>query len=350
VPPRAIARAALAAALAVATLCLPAGWAAEGEGVTFVEDFDAAMLAAQQNRRNLVLYFSASWCQWCRKMDVTTFADRRVAGLAGQFIWVKIDTDRQNELAAQFDAKALPTVAVINADGEVIASRSGYMTTDQLLTLLRGDPNKTASGAAASLEKAMAQLGARLTAATQPSDNKSAVMDVVTALAGAGYGTRLKAIEALSKAGVPAWDGLLLCLSDERLAVRAAAGDALAGITSAGIEFDAFAAPADRAKQIGQWQTWIAANRDKKPVPASAPASAPASGPASGPASRPAASSAGSKNVYENRLWPWHGHPAWGPRGLAHASQGRLGPVSRGITTGGTPMPRFHTRSKGAPK
>lgn len=292
-PPHAIVRTVLAATLAVATLCVPAGWAAEGEGVSFVEDFDAAMLAAGQNRRNLVLYFSASWCQWCRKMDVTTFADRRVGGLAGQFIWVKIDADRQNELAARFDAKALPSIVVINADGEVIASHSGYMTTDQLLTLLRGDPNKTASGAAASLAKAVAQLGAKLTATTMPADKKAAVLDVVNPLAGAGHGTRLKAIDALSKAGAPAWDGLLLCLSDEQLAVRAVAGDALASITSAGIEFDAFAAPADRAKQIDQWQTWIAANRDKKPVPTSVPTSAPASA----PTSQPAASLAGPKGA-----------------------------------------------------
>jgi len=285
-PPRVLLGVVLAAALAAAAVCVSAGRAAEGEGVSFTEDFNAAVLAAGQTRRSLVLYFSASWCQWCRKMDVTTFADRRVGGLAGQFIWVKIDADRQSELAARFDAKALPSIVVINADGEIIASRGGYMTTDQLLTLLRGDPSKTASGAAVSLAQAMAQLGARLTAATTPLDKKVAVLDVVNPLAGAGYGTRIKAIDALSKAGAPAWDGLLLCMSDDQLAVRAAAGEALASITSASIEFDAFAAPADRAKQIDRWRTWIAANRDKKPGPTSAPTSRPA-----------AASLAGSKGA-----------------------------------------------------
>jgi len=267
--------AALVAAGALATVFAPPAIADDTQSVRFVDDYDAALLAAGKSGRKVVLYFSASWCQWCRKMDVTTFADRRVAGLARQFVWVKVDAERQRELAARFGAGALPSIVVVNSDGEVLTIRGGYMTADQLLALLRVDPDKTASGAAEAVAKAAAALGKKLSDAASDSDKKAAVLSVVNPLAKAGPGTRQKALDAITSAGAPAWDGLLLCLSQKHLAVRAAAADMLSAATLAEIEFDTFAPPARRSEQIAQWKTWIDANRDTKPEPPS-PTSQPA--------------------------------------------------------------------------
>ena len=60
---------------------------------------------------------------------------------------------------------------------------------------------------------------------------------------------------------------LLVLMVDSRLAVRAAAGEALPHLTGAGLEFDPFADVTVRRAQINQWTGWL---DEPKPNPRTA--------------------------------------------------------------------------------
>jgi thiol-disulfide isomerase/thioredoxin len=86
---------ALLAATSVADAAVPV------RSIEFHRSIEEARKAAKAERPAVIL-FGASWCAWCRKMDVDTLADPKVTTIAGQFLWVKVDVDKDQELATRF--------------------------------------------------------------------------------------------------------------------------------------------------------------------------------------------------------------------------------------------------------
>lgn len=75
----------------------------------------------------VVLVFGASWCSWCHKLENDTLTDPKVATVAGQFAWVKIDIDHDHELAARYGVEGVPVTVVLDKQGHVLGKTAGYM-------------------------------------------------------------------------------------------------------------------------------------------------------------------------------------------------------------------------------
>ena len=258
----------LPATAAVLLALLPA-WAADEGEIKFQENVEAAWRLAKADNLPTAIYFNATWCQWCRKMSVSTFPDPKVLALASKMVWAKVDIDKEPDIAAMFGVEGVPAVAMVNAEGELVAMQSGYMTAEQLVKFLNDGLGKLSSGT--SLPGMIEKMKAAAGASTQPADYKAALEGSIERLAQPDRAGRTPLLEAIRQLGPGAWEPLSEYLGDSRLAVRSAAVEALAFATGAGLPFDPFAAPERRRDQAQAWRKWIGQNKVRH---ATAPAAA----------------------------------------------------------------------------
>ena len=109
---------------------------------------DGVALGKQRNKKVFVNFF-ADWCTYCKQMDSETFTDSAVgAYLNKNFIPVRVDADREAQVAAKYHVQGLPVTTFIGEDGVLIGSQSGFIGPDQMVPLLRfiqSDSYKTMS-------------------------------------------------------------------------------------------------------------------------------------------------------------------------------------------------------------
>jgi putative thioredoxin len=115
-------------------------------------DFDAAVLQ-KSHQTPVVVDFWAPWCGPCRAL--APVLERLVGQRGGEVLLAKVNTDEEQELAAQYGIQALPTVIAFK-DGKAVLSFEGMLPEHQLADFLNrivpSQSDRTAREAAA-LEK-----------------------------------------------------------------------------------------------------------------------------------------------------------------------------------------------------
>lgn len=112
--------------------------------IAWLDDYDAALDRAAAEGKLVVIDFFATWCGPCTLMEHTTFADEEVRRRMRDFVPLKVDVDRQRDLAAMYDVQSLPTTAVVLPDGRPIAGALGYLDATRFLDVLSGARRDTA--------------------------------------------------------------------------------------------------------------------------------------------------------------------------------------------------------------
>ena len=74
-----------------------------------------------------VLKFHATWCQPCKALSKTI----EEAGDLGIEI-ESIDVDQEPELARKYNVRSVPTMVIVDEDGEVLRYQTGSMSSAQL--------------------------------------------------------------------------------------------------------------------------------------------------------------------------------------------------------------------------
>ena len=91
--------------------------------------FDEAVKKARAAKKPIMVDFWADWCNWCHRLDQTTYVDPLVVKLAEEFIAVKVDTERgrkNQEIALRYNVSTLPTIAFISPGGRQILRLDGF--------------------------------------------------------------------------------------------------------------------------------------------------------------------------------------------------------------------------------
>jgi thioredoxin-like negative regulator of GroEL len=237
-------RATIAVGALALLICQRAG------AVDFHESIEAAR-ASDTEQRPIVVSFGAAWCGWCRKMEAVTFQSPEVEEIAGKFLWVKVDVDEQKELAARFRAHGLPHTVVLDSKGRTIGAVGGYLPPERFVRFLTQSVTNPLPGV-----HQIDDLLEQLEQSETDDETRQVVTDLVTLVARPNREGRAEVLDAFKRRKSAVHSVLLDLLSDERLAIRAAAGQSLKHCLGAGMTFDPFADPATRAAQLAAWRKW----------------------------------------------------------------------------------------------
>ncbi len=136
-----------------------------GDGIAWRTDYKAALAEAKKDGKLVVADFFATWCGPCKVMDRTTFADARVQKRMRDFIPLKIDVDRQHDVAQLYGIQGMPTTAVLLASGEPITGAAGYLDAATYLDLLDAATDPEAIARARRLPRSASKASSRLRSA-----------------------------------------------------------------------------------------------------------------------------------------------------------------------------------------
>ena len=134
---------------------------------------DRARIAALKTNQPLLIEFWAVWCENCREMDRDVYADERVAAAMAKVIPVRVDIDRNPEIARKYAVSGTPTLVLADSYGNPLFRYTGALPRDRMMQLLQALPgdvgtvNRLSAALARDKEDAaaLAALGSELRAA-----------------------------------------------------------------------------------------------------------------------------------------------------------------------------------------
>lgn len=98
--------------------------------------WDAGLADAHRTGKRIVVEFGATWCRPCRELERKTLSRPSVVRALRAFVTVHVDVDAEPDRAKRWFVGALPTLAVMTADEELVALLPGYVTPRQMLAWL----------------------------------------------------------------------------------------------------------------------------------------------------------------------------------------------------------------------
>ncbi|GLR17806.1 thioredoxin family protein [Portibacter lacus] len=114
------------------------GFGQAQQSISFYENaFDEALLVAEKEGKDIFLDTYAPWCKPCKKME-KVFRNKNVAKFYNQhFINVRVNVDlfKGKELAKKYGIVFLPTMLIMDANGNVKQRIDGVMNPDQMLQI-----------------------------------------------------------------------------------------------------------------------------------------------------------------------------------------------------------------------
>jgi len=103
------------------------------------KDFDQERLKNENKitaneKKMLIIDFYATWCGPCKAM--APVMDKMEGKYGDKFEFTRIDVDREQELAAQYNIEAIPTLVILSPSNEVIARIEGFKNVDEMDEIL----------------------------------------------------------------------------------------------------------------------------------------------------------------------------------------------------------------------
>lgn len=122
------------------------GARAKMPGIQWETDLQRALTRAGREGKQVVIDFYAEWCGFCKKMDQETYPDPGVISLVNQrSVAVRIDAERNPELAGKYGVAGFPTLLLVNSAGKEVGRLVGFMPAEDF----RKELSRILHGAAA---------------------------------------------------------------------------------------------------------------------------------------------------------------------------------------------------------
>jgi thiol:disulfide interchange protein len=105
---------------------LDASMVTQRGAIAFVKGWDLGRRIAAERNQPALVFFTAHWCTYCRKMEGTTFTDPAVAQLATQFVCVLVDADEEPAVCQRLQLAGYPTLEIISPTGTSLGRLTGW--------------------------------------------------------------------------------------------------------------------------------------------------------------------------------------------------------------------------------
>jgi thiol:disulfide interchange protein len=116
---------------------------AGADKISWTSDMNSALAAAKKENKPLMIDFMADWCEPCKEMEQSTFNNASVILKAKSFISVRIDIDKQREVAEKYKALprayggiGVPNMLFLTTNGVKIKHIVGYQGPKQLVAVM----------------------------------------------------------------------------------------------------------------------------------------------------------------------------------------------------------------------
>ncbi|MDR3025030.1 thioredoxin domain-containing protein [Chryseobacterium sp.] len=108
-------------------------------------DYKNVLATAKASHRKIFVDAYATWCGPCKELQKTTFKDSKAAAYFNKnFINMSVDVEKGEgaKLAKKWGVSGLPTLLILDQNGKVIDSHTGYVDGSGLLEFAKETTGK----------------------------------------------------------------------------------------------------------------------------------------------------------------------------------------------------------------
>ena len=112
-------------------------------GIKWGNNLDSAFDIASISNKLIMIDFMAEWCPPCKEMDKTTFLNIKVIKKSNEFIPIRIDVDKQKNIAEEYNGNArkyggigIPNILFLDKEKNIIRQIVGFHNVDQLMGVM----------------------------------------------------------------------------------------------------------------------------------------------------------------------------------------------------------------------
>lgn len=117
-------------------------------------DYGQAYEEARKAEKPLLVHFYADWCGPCKKMDRDVLLNPQVTKMIESgFVAVKINIDKNRDLASKFGINMLPADAVVSPDGKIVSQTEGAQSLSAYVGQMARIESKVSEARRANLAK-----------------------------------------------------------------------------------------------------------------------------------------------------------------------------------------------------
>ena len=106
-------------------------------------NLDSAFAIASNSNKLIMIDFMAEWCPPCKEMDKITFSNTNIIKKSNEFIPVRIDVDKQKNIAEEYNGNArkyggigIPNILFLDKEKKIIRHIVGFHDVDQLIGIM----------------------------------------------------------------------------------------------------------------------------------------------------------------------------------------------------------------------
>jgi thiol:disulfide interchange protein len=129
--------------LLIILLCLPLIGFGQSQEIIWKENLDSAFNLASLSNKIIMIEFMAEWCPPCKRMEKETFSNDKIINKSNEFIFVKVDVDKNQDIAKEYKRNAkkyggigIPNILFIDKDKNIVHQTVGFLNANQLTAVM----------------------------------------------------------------------------------------------------------------------------------------------------------------------------------------------------------------------